>query len=319
VFERGANFYRIRCEGSGIFNGAQFSSPFKPEAPYFSLAHFGGDLSFWDTHFAGPPNLSWVRIGQGLILTGSRFEQEVALRGATVGVLVIEGDTFPFKRANLDLRECNFERFVGEKETAAKLAWAQDPSNFSRDPYLQLEKYYASIGDEVEAKRVHYRGPRDLRANAKDELRGSTRWTRFTSWGDWWLKWLTGYGVRTWLLLVWISAFLIAGTVVFWSDNALESTASAPPSEPAETEVGEGPSSFSATNEGQSPTDLKRKLFDRAAYSLDLFLPVVNLHIDEKWEPQGLGREVYALVHSMVGWLLVPLLVASLAGIVRRQ
>lgn len=51
----------------------------------------------------------------------------------------------------------------------------------------------------------------------------------------------------------------------------------------------------------------------------DLFLPLVNLHLDENWQPNGLGREIYAMFHSMVGWILVPLLLASLSGIVRRD
>jgi hypothetical protein len=46
---------------------------------------------------------------------------------------------------------------------------------------------------------------------------------------------------------------------------------------------------------------------------------LVNLHIDEEWEPNGLWRKTYALFHSMVGWVLVPLLIASLSGIIRRE
>ena len=77
---------------------------------------------------------------------------------------------------------------------------------------------------------------------------------------------------------------------------------------------------FSAQAEGaQGPSGQGQHLFNRASYSLDLFLPVVNLHIDENWRPVGLWREIYAVFHSMVGWVLVPLLLASLAGIVRRE
>jgi hypothetical protein len=39
-----------------------------------------------------------------------------------------------------------------------KLAGAQDPPIFSRDPYLQLEKYYNSIGNDIQARRVYYQG-----------------------------------------------------------------------------------------------------------------------------------------------------------------
>ncbi len=56
----------------------------------------------------------------------------------------------------------------------------------------------------------------------------------------------------------------------------------------------------------------------RGAFSLDLFLPLVNLHVDEKWTPNGPMLQAYAVVHAMVGWLIVPLLIAALAGIIRK-
>ena len=179
-------------------------------------------------------------------------------------------------------------------------------SAYSRDPYQQLEKYYRALGDEAEAKRIHYLGRRDLRENAKDK-EGRTKWPWSTRWGDWWLKYLTGYGVRTWLLLLWIGFFLIAGTAVFWSEGALK--AKLPPPSQASGQTSTSP----------TPPSEEHSLFNRAAYSLDLFLPLVNLRFDEKWEPEGLIRSIYALFHSLIGWLLIPLLVASLAGIVRRQ
>ena len=82
---------------------------------------------------------------------------------------------------------------------------------------------------------------------------------------------------------------------------------------------------ISETAPPQSPASNEQSLkdwvqsFEPIGYSIDLFLPVVNLHIDENWTPDPLWREVYAFVHSMAGWLLVPLLITSLAGIVRRQ
>ncbi len=324
VFERRVNLNRIRCGGSGRFDDARFLSSFKPEKATFAFAYFGLNLNLMNTHFAGPIDLSMTRIVTRLILTRTYFGQEVTLRGASMGQLRIGEDTVPFKRASVDLRDCSFQSFIGNKEIAVAFArWAQNPTTFVRAPYLQLEKYFHSIGDEVEAKRIHYQGRRDLRENAKNK-RGGTKWPWWTKWGDWWLKWLTGYGVRTWYLLFPICFFVIVGTAVFWSDDSLKPRVSATSgtasgtfetsAQPTDTAV----SSISHSEE-QGVDSWEQRLFHRFAYSLDLFLPVVNLHIDVRWEPQGLGREIYALVHSMVGWLLIPLLVASLAGIIRRQ
>jgi hypothetical protein len=129
---------------------------------------------------------------------------------------------------------------------------------------------------------------------------------------------LTGYGVWTGLLLIPIFFFLTVGTWVFWSSEALVT----PPGTHGQSNKGRANASYLASTvsgQGQSQDGLGQHLFDRASYSLDLFLPVVNLHIDEDWQPNGLGREIYAVVHSMVGWILAPLLLASLTGIIRRE
>ena len=48
-------------------------------------------------------------------------------------------------------------------------------------------------------------------------------------------------------------------------------------------------------------------------------LPLVNLRYGERWEPADQLRVGYALLRAMAGWLLVPVPIASLAGIVRWQ
>jgi hypothetical protein len=302
VFERGVLLNQVKCDGSGLFDSAQFLSPFRPERIDFGYSYFGLNLSLRDARIAGDVDMSMSHVNRRLVLTNSRFRQDCILRGAEFGLLEIEGDTLPFKRARLDLRECSFDRFLGDKAMALELARAQDPSKFSRDPYLQLENYYASTGDEVTSKRIHYEGRSDLRENANDTRRGVTKWSRPTRWFDWWIKWLTGYGVKTPLLLVWIGAWLFAGMLVYWPDNAVDRAATT-----VEAEV---------IPKGQESW---MQPYDPLEYSVDLFLPVVNLHAEEKWEPSGFWRRQYSFVHAIAGWLLVPLLVASLAGIVRRQ
>ena len=302
VFERGVLLNQVKCDGSGLFDAAQFLSPFKPERIDFGYSHFGLNLSLRDARIAGDVDMSMSHVNRRLSLTNSRFRQDCILRGAEFGLLEIEGDTLPFKRARLDLRECSFGRFLGDKAMALKLARAQDPSKFSRDPYLQLENYYESTGDEVTSKRFHHQGRSDLRENAKDKRRGVTKWSRPTLWFDWWIKWLTGYGVRTARLLAWIGAWLFVGMLVYWPDNAVDRLATT-----VETE---------AVPKGQVSW---MQPFDPLEYSVDLFLPVVNLHVEEQWEPRGFWRQQYSFVHAIAGWLLIPLLVASVAGIVRRQ
>src|SRR5688572_9045324 len=74
--------------------------------------------------------------------------------------------------------------------------------------HLGTQRLYSDTGDEVEAKRIHYVGRCDLREQAKTRD-GTINWPRRSRWGDWWLKWLTGYGVQTWRLLGPICLFVI--------------------------------------------------------------------------------------------------------------
>ena len=74
----------------------------------------------------------------------------------------------------------------------------------------------------------------------------------------------------------------------------------------------------SPEEQGSLPSWKQQGFFYKVVYSLDLFLPVVNLHVDEKWEPNGTICMLYTVAHSMIGWVIVPLLLAALAGIIRR-
>jgi hypothetical protein len=136
----------------------------------------------------------------------------------------------------------------------------------------------------------------------------------------WWQ--VTSYGVSLTRLLVIALVFLVIGTVVFYtSDNTLvetKRTASGSKSD-GETYPPESPGGEQdADSKEQSDAGWKADLRYRATYSLDQFLPLVNLHVDEKWEPDGPWVHAYAVFHATVGWLVVPLLVAAFAGIIKR-
>jgi hypothetical protein len=97
---------------------------------------------------------------------------------------------------------------------------------------------------------------------------------------------------------------VIVGTAVFSQVEALEvdTPASASTNGPA----------------GRSQT-LEPKWFWGPLYSADLFIPVVGLQFAEGWTPRPLCREIYSVIHMVAGWHLIPLMVASLAGIAKSE
>jgi hypothetical protein len=254
-----------------------------------------------------------------LYCRGANFERYVNLYQSKIGMLSL-GRALPFgNNSRVDLRECQFDRFGGSSKVAKQMAAKQLPEEFSRDPYLQLEKYYRGVGNVLEANSFHYQGRSELRKNAWKRGGRTAEWPLSTRLSDAGLWLLTGYGVHTWRLLIPIFFFLGVGTWVFWPSEALVTPSGTHGQSNEGQEANATYLTPTASSQEQSQVGLGQHLVERASYSLDLFLPLVNLHIDENWQPNGLGRQIYAVVHSMVGWILVPLLLASLTGIIRRE
>jgi hypothetical protein len=214
-------------------------------------------------------------------------------------------DLFPFQPAMLNLTDISFERFHGgphrelARDLAVRLSEGQDPTKFSRDPYLQLEKYYSDIGDEDDALDIHYKGHCALRKNAKAYKRsseeGRVNWSRMKIWGpDLIWKWTTGYGQQMKRLLYIFVVFVVAGTLFFWSNNTLTV-----------------PSRVETSAESQQ---MQPKWVDRMVYSLDLLIPVLDLRGGDIRIPNDTRYEV---LHIFIGWLLVALLIAWITAIAK--
>jgi hypothetical protein len=339
-----ANFNRLKCDGAGNFTGAQFGRfvgwRYEGERIDLSFTHFGSNLSLDNATFGGEVDMSAARISQDLTFTDGLFEQRVILNNASSDQVKLQGTNFPFNSPLLDLREYTFRGFSGpdenSEELALRFARAQDPFKFGRDPYLQLEKYYSSIGNEVQAKAAYYEGRRDLRHNVKKYRNKSTtkptklgkrinKWRRvkLTSWGDWCLKWFTGYGVKTERLLIPILVVFVIGFGLFSvPSNALktvETDSSSAAADPSANLTADG-IQMTAMSAGKKevPEDKGPNAIDEFAYNLDLFLPL-DLSVADEWELQKRWLEIYGLGHQLIGWILIPILLASLGGIIRKQ
>jgi len=185
----------------------------------FEFAYFGLNLVLKDAVFDGPVDFIMIRVERYLRLEGATFKDDIALYGSTVGILSLD-ERVRFESESLNLRAFEFKSFDGKKDTAAAFVRAQDPAVFSREPYLQLENFYSSIGDEPESKSAYYQGRKAFRDNARS-AQGATEWSPWTNAGDLLLKYLTGYGVRTYRLLFYIGFFLLVGTYVFWQADTV--------------------------------------------------------------------------------------------------
>jgi hypothetical protein len=158
TFSKEANLRNISCEGTAFFRSATF----KGEA-HFTFASIGRNLNCTRGTFNDHVNFSGAAVSQALQLVRVSTSRYVDLYQCKMARLEL-GSTYTFDEgSHVDLRGCYIESFLGEPDVARAFVKSQRPDEFSRDPYLNLERYYRTIGNEFEAKKIHYLGRSELR------------------------------------------------------------------------------------------------------------------------------------------------------------
>jgi hypothetical protein len=183
---------------------------------------------------------------------------------------------------------------------------------FDRQPYDELEKYLRTTGDDSEAGRVYLARRRRESAILRRKLRRMSDETV----GHWLLvacarllpsvaldafqRHILRYGVRP-LRLLGAGIFVVAlGWFLFAQPGAVMQA---------------------NTSARTMPVVLDR--WQALRYSLDLFVPALSLPVSDDVVPSqellpggvlGLRYEGYAAWHTIAGWLLLPLGLAALTG-----
>jgi len=299
-------------------NKATLSNPTRP------------DLRLWSAALAA----DGLTVGQSLILSSAKVTGQVSLRGAHVsGPLDCEGATLSNRSSRaLELEDALITGPVLMRParvdgtfnlTAARVGgWYDDPRTwpatlrlegfvyeaidapavtpkqrlgwlrrhrwgYAPQPYEQLASVYRRAGNDQAARTVAIAKQQARRAQA------SRGWVRAPSRA--WslvLRWTIGYGYRPALALPYLAGLFVIGWVVF-------SHAYPTALRPAES----GP--------GQPE-------FNPARYTLDLLLPVANLHQREAFVPRGYAAW-WAFGLTLAGWLLAAVVVAGLTGVFKRD
>ena len=154
------------------------------------------------------------------------------------------------------------------------------------------------------------------------------------------LRWLftglfkltAGYGYRPTRALVFMAVFLVVGTLVF---SAANNEGAMVPNNPfilrsvewtdcIDDDMGKGTTRacWLAKNAGK---DFTR--FQPFVYSLDTFIPIVDLHQETNWIPQpergttwiGRWARFYLWVHIAFGWILTTVAVAGFTGLIKKD
>jgi hypothetical protein len=105
---------------------------------------------------------------------------------------------------------------------------------------------------------------------------------------------------------------------VFLPSGALKASKATQQNSSSTEQVAELDSSSTEQAKKQNSSFTKSTWMDRLAYDIDAFVPVLNLQVKQKWEPNEEWRKTYAVVPGIAGWLLVPLFLASWSGLLMR-
>jgi hypothetical protein len=324
------NFDNSRVNGNFQCSGSKFVNR---DYPAFTArgAHIVGDLSFENrfkpigdidlrrirvdgrlnidpavesSKVDGPPN-----IDHAIESSLPEKQGKLDLRFAQIGTLYHNWPVWP-EKGHLFLNGLVYNA-LGRKDTEPKqihdAGWLQmqAQNGFSAQPYEQLANVLRTTGDERAAKRVLIAKQDDYRK------RGDLRW-----FGKMWnaiLGVTIAHGYEPHRALVWMLCVVILGCGVFgWAKHKgimKEIVKDIPP---------ENYPSFNAF-----------------AYSLDSFLPIVDLKQKGYWLPNTnlpdnaqvpfVGKQVkwgaivraYLWLHIILGWLFTSLWVAGFTGLVR--
>jgi len=193
-----------------------------------------------------------------------------------------------------------------------RLDWLnrQPTDRFWPQPYEQLVLVLRRMGHERDARKIAIAKQRASRK--RGELGpGAFIWNLI-------LGASVGHGYRSWLAIIWMLLFIAVGTAVFSEAKQLGIIA------PAHENTYQPMTS----NEFGAPgKEVGQPDFQPLLYSIDVLLPFVDLHQKSSWwlyprKPRDwayVGCEFYFLGHLILGWLLTGLLVAALAGIIKKD
>jgi len=287
-------------------------------------------------------------MAQGLKVTGAFVWRDlksspvglVDFSSAQVGVLEDDSSAWPVG-GQLLLDGFVYERFGFSTTAEERLLWlgrmpdrdGNDVPVFLSQPYEQLIKVFRDAGREHEARKI---------AIAKqdtytDHLRHMEAYTgHSTFWrfaGRWLLKNVAGYGYESKQATVWGIFFILIGWGIF--GIAYNNGYMAPSKERIvihDCYVG-----VQKNCTGWKPYDLRfnkdKKLiipadypeFNSFVFTLDAFVPIVDLHQENYWSPtsnaghgDGFVR-LWLWLHIILGWALTTIAINGLAAIIKKD
>jgi hypothetical protein len=308
-------------------NGANFDAVFLGTHPLMALyrgVHVNGLVQMYslrassmvvvDATFSGAPNEE-----HGIVLGGASvrtffFWANVMLkngaiadfRGASLGTLIDEPRSWPAP-GKLELDGLTYDHLAGPAiDARSRLRWLALQPDFQLQPYRQLAKLLRNNGDDSGAAEVLI---------VAEDRRYASYGRASALWGGF-LNATIGYGHKPLRTIGWSLLVILIGWPIVW----------------AAKRAGVMRPTFPENIPHSSEPDYEE--LHPLLYSLDAFLPFVNLHQEHYWWPnsKAVGDCVvfgykfplrgslvrhYLWLQIFSGWLLSAILIAGVTGLMR--
>jgi hypothetical protein len=337
-FMKGVDFTNLTVGGSAEFEHAEFHEETK-----FISAYFKNQISFKNAQFLGNLDFTDLKVDGAAFFNQAQFlNTETKFHASRFKTLYLNGAVFNSRKFKKRLATSNWEKPLPYYK---KRLWHQIKSNgnidmsgttydyiqvdldnillcldpYDRQPYTQLEKSYRSVGQDREADIVYYDGScrsgQQLWALVRREGEFAALSRRLArrelprAFFNGFQRKIFRYGVRPYRLLLISFGILLLGMLVFVNAGSM----------------------------------VRKDVKERALYpephvstwgeafnmSLRQFIPVVEIPPGEDWVPSDMPAPLlgkahisyagYATMQRIFGFILIPLGVASLTGLLRRR
>jgi hypothetical protein len=326
-----ANFSGMKVEGCCYFHDARFGGPAN-----FILADIGGNFEADRAHFSSQASFAdlvsrtdnflhyntefgSMKVAGFLVLADASFAGTVSFRNADLKNLHLEGVDWPSNANSVRLEGLSYRHIRASVPVAASeidpthkrssidqrdswnhlQALLERKAAYSADVFEGLESYFLREGEPGLANDVFIERKKQERQMV---LQG------FAWCWSWFLYLLVAYGRHPEFALAWSSLIIALGSWVFRQENMSPKKHEhrAPPK-------GKDPGPQLAMDSAPIPAP-----YSPFWYSLDLFVPLIDLKSSDDWMPMPKRRlTLYTAFHKLSGAILIPMGLAAFTGMVK--